>query len=261
LLIATFVKNVIVTQENLIYGKHPIIEAIEANKTIDVLFTQKDLKSEVLNEIRLLAKHRKIPIKAVPIEKLNKLTYNKNHQGVVAFLASVVYYDKDDILNKIYENGEVPLFLILDGVTDVRNMGAIARTAYGCGVHALIVPARGSAQMNPETMKASAGALNNLPICREIDLVQVLKWCKLNGLDVLVSDLKANKELPFIDMKERPLAIVIGEESTGVNQLLINRADATFKIPINKNLDSYNVSVATGMILYELIRQRIPNTK
>jgi 23S rRNA (guanosine2251-2'-O)-methyltransferase len=162
----------------------------------------------------------------------------------------ITYYDKDQILNAIYERGETPLFLILDNVTDVRNFGAIARTAYGTGVHAILIPAKGGAQINADAMKTSAGALNNMKICREVDLVQTIKWCKLNGIQVLVSDLKATSTIKDIDFK-RPTAIVMGEEGVGVNQLIINRADHTFKIPILNKLDSYNVSVATGMVLYQ----------
>ncbi len=236
--------------EHLIYGKHPVLEAILKAKTIDTIFIEKDLKGEGINEIRAKAKELQLPVKSVPRDKLDYLTRKKNHQGVAAYLSMVTYYDKDQILNSLNDQGTVPLFLILDHITDVRNFGAIARTAYGTGVHAILIPAKGGAQINADAMKTSAGALNHMKICREVDLVQTVKWCKLNGIQVVVSDLKATTGLKEIDFK-RPTAIVLGEEGVGVNQLLINRADVTFKIPILKQLDSYNVSVAAGMILYQ----------
>ncbi len=243
------------SKNNLIYGRHPIVEAFASGKTIDVIYTQEKLKSEILDEIRVLAKEHGVPLKAVPKEKLDYLTYRANHQGVAAFIATINYYNKEDILTQVLERGETPLFLILDSLTDVRNFGAIARTALGCGVHALIIPKRNSAQINPEAMKTSAGALNTIPVCREDDLVQVVKWAKANALRVLSSDLQAEKYLSKISFKE-PCAIVVGEEGLGVNRLILNRSDETFKIPINAKIDSYNVSVATGMILYEVIGQR-----
>ena len=240
-------------KENLIYGKHSIVEAFAAQKTVEVIYTQKDLKSEALDEIRNLAKQHGVPLKAVPKEKLDYLTYKSNHQGVAAFLSAVKFSEKEEILQAILAKNEQPFFLILDGITDVRNFGAIARTALGCGVHAIIVGKRNSAQVNGDAVQASAGALNKIPICREDDLIQTVKWCKANAIKVLVSDLKATKTLKELSFNQ-PMAIVMGEEAAGVNQLIINRADETFKIPISNKIDSYNVSVATGMILYEVIR-------
>jgi 23S rRNA (guanosine2251-2'-O)-methyltransferase len=237
----------------LIYGRHPIFEAIQAGKEIEVLYIEKDLKGPGISEIRQAARELELPVKSVPREKLDYIARNKNHQGVVGLLAMIKYFDKEDILNQAQANGEQPLFLILDHITDVRNFGAIARTAYGTGVHAILVPQKGGALINSDALKTSAGALNHVKVCREIDLVQTIKWCKANGIHVLVSDLKASKNLSQIEF-DRPMAIVLGEEGIGVNQLIINRADETFKIPINKGLDSYTVSVAAGMILYERMR-------
>ncbi len=242
-------------KENLIYGKHSIVEAFNGGQTVDVVYTQKELKSEVLDEIRELAKQHGVPLKAVPKEKLDYLTFKANHQGVAAFLSVVRYHDKEVILKNILSKNEVPFLLILDGITDVRNFGAIARTALGCGIHAIIVPKRNSAQINAEAMQASAGALNKIAVCREDDLVQTIKWCKGYEIKVLVSDLQATKKLSDLDFNQ-PIAVVMGEEAEGVNRLIINRADETFKIPISSQIDSYNVSVATGMVLYESVRNR-----
>ena len=242
-------------KENLIYGKHPIRSAFESGQTLDVIYTQKELKSEILDEIRDLAKKNGVPLKAVPKDKLDYLTFRANHQGVAAFIAIVNYYEKDELLKEVLEKNKVPFILILDSITDVRNFGAISRTALGTGVQFVITAKRNSAQINAEAMKTSAGALNNLPVCREDDLVQTVKWCKQNNIKVLVSDLQATKNLAEINFNE-PVAIVVGEEAEGVNRLIINRADETFKIPITAQVDSYNVSVATGMILYEAMKGR-----
>jgi 23S rRNA (guanosine2251-2'-O)-methyltransferase len=251
-----FNKNEKSTYDNLIYGRHPIIEAFDAGRTLDVIYTQKDLKSEILEEIRIKAKQFNVPIKAVPKEKLDYLTYRANHQGVAAFISQIKYAEKEEILEQVLAKGKVPLFLILDSITDVRNFGAIARTALGTGVQAIIIPKRNSAQVNSDAMKTSAGALNKIAVCREDDLIQSVKWCKANGIQVLVSDLKANKNVGALDFT-KPTAIVVGEEAEGVNKLIINRADETFIIPILPAMDSYNVSVAAGIILYEAMKSRL----
>ncbi|MEY4877056.1 MAG: methyltransferase, TrmH family, group 3, partial [Bacteroidota bacterium] len=248
-----FIKREKPVYDNLLYGRHPIIEAFDAGRTLDVIYTQKDLKSEILDEIRLKAKEHNVPIKAVPKEKLDYLTYRANHQGVAAFISEIKYAEKEEILEQVLAKGKTPLFLILDSITDVRNFGAIARTALGTGVQAIIIPKRNSAQVNSDAMKTSAGALNKLPVCREDDLVQTIKWCKAQGMQVLVSDLKATKKVSELDYT-KPTVIVVGEEAEGVNRLIINRADETFIIPILPAMDSYNVSVATGIILYEAMK-------
>ncbi len=242
--------------KNLIYGRNPISEALESAKSFEKLFVQRGLKSESVKRISALAIKADIPIQRVPVEKLNRLTRNAAHQGVAGYLAMIQYYSLEDILSHVYDRGEVPLFLICDGITDVRNFGAIARTALGCGVHALIVPASGSASINAEALKTSAGALNRIPVCKVRFLDKTAQYLKDNGLEIFVTELNASKFIYESDLTV-PLAIIVGAEDTGVNSKLLRMADKKVKIPMTGNFDSFNVSVATAMGLYEVMRQRI----
>jgi len=237
----------------LIYGRQPILEALDEKKGFDKLFVQKGAQGEEIMSIRQRAGELSIPVKTVPLEKLNRLT-RKNHQGVAGFIALINYYRIEDVLALTYENGGIPLFLLLDGVTDVRNFGAIARSAACYGVHAVIIPFANSAAVNAEAMKASAGALNKIHVCRE-NPAQAIHYLQLNGIRILASDLKADKTITETDLTS-PSVIVIGAEDRGVSQNILQQADERFAIPMSGLMDSLNVSVATGIILYELNRQR-----
>ncbi len=242
-------------KNTLIFGRHPIVDAIESGKAIDKLFLQQGIRGEFEKKIRKLSKQFNIPLQVVPKERLARFTRG-NHQGIVGYLALVDYYKVEDVLPMIYERGETPLFLILDGVTDVRNFGAIARSAVCCGVHAIIIPSKGVAQINADAIKASAGTLPKIAICRVHSLIRAIQELQLSGVQVLASDLKATEQLAAMDFG-LPTAIVLGAEGEGVSKAVLGVVDKNFIIPQQSTTDSFNVSVATGIMLYEATRQRI----
>lgn len=241
--------------KQIIFGRNPVIDAIQAGQRFEKLYLQRGTHGEFEKEIRSLAKAHGIPLQYVPKERLLRLT-NGNHQGIVGLLALIPYYKLDDLIPGIYEKGEDPLILILDGVTDVRNFGAIARSAEVCGAHALVVPASGGAPVNADAVKTSSGALTRLPVCRENSLVSAVELLQQSGIAVFASDLRASKPIFKLDLTG-PVAFVIGAEDTGVSPGLLARANDRFLIPQKGQTDSFNVSVATGIMLYEVLRQRM----
>ena len=240
--------------KNIIFGRHPIVEAIQSGMPIDRLLFQQGIRGEFEKEIRQLAKQFNIPVQVVPKEKLNRII-RANHQGIIGFLSPISYYKIEDVLPMIYEQSETPLLLLLDGVTDVRNFGAIARTAECSGVHTLIIPQKGSAQINADALKTSAGALTKIPVCREKSLLPAIRFLQLSGIQVLASDLKAQLPIFKLDMN-LPTALIIGSEGKGISPAILRQANKTFIIPQKGTTDSFNVSVATGIMLYEVMRQR-----
>jgi len=244
-----------VKQSSLIIGRQPLVEALQSGKSIDKILLQKNTVGDVINTIRQLARENNIPIQVVPVEKLNGMT-KANHQGVLAFAARVAYMDLQQVIDHVVSNGELPLFLMLDGVTDVRNIGAIARSAVCCGAHALIIPDKGVGALNEEAMKSSAGALELIHICRVNSLLKAVDTLHLNGIKVFTSEMRATEnvfELPFED----PCCIIMGDEGKGVQPYLAKAADHFFKIPMAGTFDSFNVSVASGIILYEAMKHRM----
>jgi 23S rRNA (guanosine2251-2'-O)-methyltransferase len=239
----------------LIYGIHPVVDAIKSGQQLEKVILQQGLRGEVEMEIRKLTKEFDIPLSVAPKEKLNKIM-SGNHQGVMAYLSLVTYYRIEDVLPGIYERSETPLILVLDGVTDVRNFGAIARSAEICGCHAIVIPQKGGAFINADAMKASAGALNTLPICREKSLTGAIDLLEQSGVQLYASDLQAKKKVFELDYKI-PCAIIMGSEGEGVNQAYLRRVKDSFVIPQVGSTDSFNVSVATGIILYEAMKQRL----
>ncbi len=240
--------------QTIIYGRHPILDAVAAGTPIHKILFQEGVRGELEKEIRHLCRDHNIPLQVAPKERLNKFVRG-NHQGLIAFISLAEYYKIEDVLPTIYESGETPLLLLLDGVTDVRNFGAIARTAEVCGAQAIIVPAKSSAHINEEAMKASAGALSKLPVCRENSLINVIEYLQNSGVTVIASDLQGRAILKDVDMNV-PLAIVIGAEGEGVSHAVLRKVNQRFIIPQKGTTDSFNVSVATGIILYEVMRQR-----
>lgn len=238
----------------MIIGRHPIVDAIQNGNTFDKIILQKGIDREFDKQIKALSKTFNIPLQIVPREKLNRI-YNGQHQGVIGFLSLVNYFSLDDVLPLIYEKSEVPLLLILDGITDVRNFGSIARSAECCGVHAIIIPQRGSAQINPDALKASAGALTKMTICREPSLIKAIDTLQLNGISVYASNLGTDNMIHDLDFKN-PTALVIGSEGDGVSSGILKKVNDHFIIPQKGTTDSFNVSVATGIMLYEVLRQR-----
>src|SRR6201985_768711 len=240
----------------LVFGIRAVIEAIRAGKEIESLYIQRGLGGALLNELRELLNEYQIVTQQVPVEKLNRITM-KNHQGVIAFISPITYQKIEDIIPQIFEKGEVPLILVLDSITDVRNMGAIARTAECSGVHAIVVPAKGSAQINPDAIKTSAGALYKIPVCRHDNFMQTIKFIQESGLQ-LVCCTEKTKEYLYKPDYTAPTAIVMGSEEDGVRNEITRIADHLAKIPMFGEIESLNVSVSTGVILYEAIRQRAP---
>lgn len=244
-----------IKQSSLIIGRQPLEEALQTGKAIDKILLQKNASGDVINTIRKLARDQNVPIQLVPVEKLNGMT-KANHQGVLAFVARVQYMDLQQVIDHVVSKGELPLFLMLDGVTDVRNIGAIARSAVCCGAQAIIIPDKGVGALNEEAMKSSAGALEQIHICRVNSLLKAVDTLHLNGILVFTSEMRAEKnvfELPFTD----PCCIIMGDEGKGVQPYLAKAADHFFKIPMATGFDSFNVSVASGIILYEAMKHRM----
>ena len=241
-------------EKNYIFGIRPIIEAIESGKTIDKLFIQKGLHNDLFAELWKLVRLRRINYKHVPIEKINRLT-KKNHQGVFAFISPIDFHNIEDIVPALYEKGKVPLILVLDRITDVRNFGAIARTAVCSGVDTILIPEQNSAAINADAIKTSAGALMKIPVCRTWNLKISLQFLKDSGIQIISCTEKTQDNMYKADYTP-PTAIIVGSEEDGVSTELLKMSDAKAKIPLNNKISSLNVSVATGIILYEIIRQR-----
>jgi 23S rRNA (guanosine2251-2'-O)-methyltransferase len=240
---------------NLIFGTRAVIEAIRSGKEIDKVFIQDRLKNELIAELKKLVNDHKIPFQYVPAEKLNRLT-PKNHQGVVAYISIVTYYRIEDVLPTLFEQGKVPLLLVLDRITDVRNFGAIARTAECAGADAIIIPSRGSAQVNGDAIKTSAGALHKIPVCREDNLKDTIEYLKDSGLQVVACTEKTETFYYGIDLTS-PTALIMGSEEDGISGEYLKRSDQRAKIPLMGEIGSLNVSVAAGILLYEAVRQRL----
>ena len=243
-----------IPKKNIIAGRNPVMEALQKNQTIDKILLSKNASGEVINEIRALAKEQNVPIQYVPVQKINGLT-NVQHQGIIAFKSAVRYQELQSVIDLVIGNGEVPLFIILDGVTDVRNIGAIARTAVCCGAQAIIIPDKGVGALNEDAVKTSAGALEQINICRVNSLMKAVDDLHLNGIKVFASEMTANTKLYNLEMKE-PCAIVMGSEDRGVFPGLMKICDEKFFIPMANSFESLNVSVAAGMIMYEAMKQR-----
>ncbi len=240
--------------KNVVFGRHPVLEAFNAGKGFEKILLLKTSDSPELKEIASLARRAGTQVQYVPSQKLNSIT-GKNHQGVIAFISLIQYYDWQDVLAQAYDEGRSPLFLMLDHITDVGNFGAITRTALGCKVDAVIIPATGGAQINADAIRSSAGALNKMYICKVPDLVAIAKEFKANGIKLFASAMKGSKNSYELSMTD-PTCIMMGAEHKGLSKELLELADASFKLPMSKELESFNVSVAAGMILYELQRQR-----
>jgi 23S rRNA (guanosine2251-2'-O)-methyltransferase len=242
-------------KSSLIIGRQPLIESLNAGRPIDKILLQKNAAGDVINEIRRLATKMQVPLQYVPVEKLNSIT-RANHQGVIAFAALVQYLELQQVIDHVVNNGQVPLFIMLDGVTDVRNIGAIARTAVCCGAQALIIPDKGVGALNEDAMKASAGALEKINVCRVNSLMKAVDELHLNGIKVYASEMTAKKKLFELDLTG-PCCVIMGSEDKGVFAPLMKICDEKFHIPMTGNFESLNVSVATGMILYETVKQRM----
>ena len=242
------------SKKSLIIGKEAVIRAIESGTQLDRIYLQNNLQGKPIQEIKSLALQHNIPVNKVPVEKLNGFNIS-NHQGIAAQIAKIRYQDLQQVISFVVERGQVPLFLLLDGITDIRNIGGIARTAFCCGVHALILPDKGVGALNEDAILTSAGALEKISVCRVNSLMKAIDELHLNGIKVFASEMTANKDVFDCDFKE-PSAIIMGGEEKGIYPALMKVCDEKFKIPMAGDFESLNVGVATGMILYEVMRQR-----
>lgn len=241
-------------QQNLIYGTHAVLEALQEGKPIDQILIKKQSDNEMIREIIYQARKQNVTIKTVPIEKLQSIT-RKVHQGVIAFLSPIEFQSIEQIVPSIYERGEVPFIVILDKVCDVRNFGAIARTCECMGVHAIVVPQRGSAQIGADAVKTSAGALMKIPVCKVYSLKTAIQYLRESGLQVFCVAEKFSSSCDSVDLTQ-PLGLIFGSEEEGIEQSLIEMADTCVKIPMSGTISSLNVSAAAAMCIYEVCRQR-----
>ena len=241
-------------KSDIAFGTRAVMEALQADREIERILVQKGTQSDMFRELITEARQRHIPVSQVPIEKLNRVT-RKNHQGVIAFISSVVYASLDHIINESYQRGQEPFLVVVDRVTDVRNFGAIARTAECLGVHGIVIPDKGNARLGGDAMKASAGALNHIPICREENLKRTIQYLKSSGIRVIACTEKTDNLLPQQDL-QGPIALLMGSEEDGISEAYLKLADASVKIPMTGQVASLNVSVAAAIGLYEIVRQR-----
>ncbi|PLW95754.1 MAG: 23S rRNA (guanosine(2251)-2'-O)-methyltransferase RlmB [Marinilabiliales bacterium] len=241
-------------KQDMVYGIRPVLEAIDAGKEVEKIFIQKGLRSDNFSELMQQVKEMGIPYQFVPIEKLNRLT-RKNHQGIVAYISPIVFDNIEQIIPAIFEQGKIPLVLILDRITDVRNFGAILRTAEATGVHAVVIPSKSSAQLNSGTIKSSAGAIFKVPICRSDNLKDTIEFLTNSGLKIAAATEKAEDLYYHVDLSG-PLALILGSEGEGVSGEYLKRATIHAKIPMLGEIESLNVSVAAGVLMYEIVRQK-----
>jgi 23S rRNA (guanosine2251-2'-O)-methyltransferase len=239
---------------DFIFGIRSVIEAIQAGKEIDKILIKKDIQSYLSKELLAALKDKSIPIQRVPIERINRIT-RKNHQGVIAFISPVIYQKTEDLVPFLFEQGKNPFFIMLDGVTDVRNFGAIARTCECVAVDALIIPVKGSAAVNADAVKTSAGALHTLPVCREQSLKNTIRFLKNSGFRIIAATEKGESDYTKGDYTG-PVCIVMGAEDVGVSNENLSLCNEWVKIPVRGNIESLNVSVAAGILMYEAVKQR-----
>lgn len=238
----------------MIFGIRAVMEAIEAGKDIDKVLVKRELSGELFVELQEQLRRYEIPMQKVPLERIDRIT-RKNHQGVIAFISAITYQKLENIVPLLYEKGKTPFILVLDGLTDVRNFGAIARTCEVAGVDAIVIPARGSVSVNADAIKTSAGALHSIPVCRENNLKETIVFLKNSGIKVVAATEKAASYYTETDLSV-PVAIVMGSEDTGVATDHLRICDELVRIPQFGTIQSLNVSVAAGVLIYEVIRQR-----
>lgn len=241
-------------KSDYIFGLRPVLEAIEAGKSIDKILLKRDINGDLVRELLVKIKEYDIPVQRVPGERLNRITM-KNHQGVIAIMCPVRYYNLDNLIAQLYEEGKTPLGVMLDGVTDARNFGAIARSVECAGADFIIIPEKGSASVTSDAVRASAGALFHIPVCREKDLSKTIVRLQSNGYKVVGASEKSELNYTLVDYLV-PVVIVMGAEDTGLTPEVLRKCDELAAIPIKGKVGSLNVSVACGVLLYEVVRQR-----
>jgi 23S rRNA (guanosine2251-2'-O)-methyltransferase len=244
-------------KKDMIYGTRAVIEAIKAGRQIEKIFVQTGLNNDLAKELTSIARQHEVALTFVPQEKLNRMS-SGNHQGVICLLSSITYASLDNIIDFAYSEGKEPFLLILDRITDVRNFGAIARTAECAGVDCIVIGDKGNAPITSDAMKTSAGALSHLPVCRERDLKKTLKFLHDNGITVVACTEKAQKTIYEVSFNG-PVALIMGSEEDGISDTLLRDADELVKIPQHGKIESLNVSVAAGVAMYEVVRQKTIN--
>ena len=240
--------------KNIVFGIWPIVEALREAKSFNKILIQKGNKSEEIGEILRLCRKLEIPIQTVPVQKLNRIT-KKNHQGIIGFTSPIDFLSLEEVISRIYEEGRYPFLLILDRITDVRNFGAICRTAEAAGVDAIIFPEKESAMIGPDAIKTSAGAIFNLDFCREKDLLESVEHIKNSGIKIVSCTEKTDKSYKELDFKG-PIALVMGSEEDGISEEILKISDIKSSIPMLGKTKSLNVSVACGILLYEIVASR-----
>ena len=241
-------------KEQMVFGIRAVQEAIAAGKEIEKVFVKKGLQGDLFRGFLEIVRQNNIPYQFVPIEKLNRLS-RKNHQGVIAMISQVVYQDIEQLVPMLYDDGKEPFILVLDSVTDVRNFGAIARTAECAGVHAIVIPEKGGALINADALKTSAGALHSIPVCRVNSLKEIVEFLKNSGLKVVAATEKGAVNYDKADY-QGPIVLMMGAEDTGISSDLLALSDVRSKIPILGEIESLNVSVAAGILMFEIIKSR-----
>jgi 23S rRNA (guanosine2251-2'-O)-methyltransferase len=242
------------SKTGLIFGVHPVIEAVESGKTIEKVFLRQGIGNEVMPGLIQNLQQKRIPFQYVPVQKLNGMT-GGNHQGIIALIPEVEFTDLGELIPWVFDKGAMPALAVLDGITDVRNMGAIARSALSAGLDALVIPAAGSARLNADAIKASSGALHSLAVCREHKLTDAVKFIHDSGIEVIAASEKASDMIYDADFT-KPVAFVLGAEDRGIDAKILKLADKILKIPIYGQIASLNVSVAASIFFYEMVRQR-----
>ena len=243
-----------IEKNEMIFGVRAVIEAIQAGKEIDKILIKRDMQSDLSKELFAVLKSTQIPVQRVPVERINRIT-RKNHQGVIAFISSISYQRTEDLVPFLFEQGKNPLLIMLDGITDVRNFGAIARTCECAGVDAIVIPSKNSVSVNADAIKTSAGALHTLPVCREQNLTQTIKFLKESGFKIVAATEKGDYDYTKANYSD-PVCIIMGAEDTGVPYEHLALCDEWIKIPMLGNIESLNVSVAAGILIYEAVKQR-----
>jgi 23S rRNA (guanosine2251-2'-O)-methyltransferase len=241
-------------EKEMIFGLRAVIEAVQAGKDVDRVLVKRELQGELFKELQDVLTLHEIPMQKVPLERIDRIT-RKNHQGVLAYMSAVTYQKIEDIIPMLYEQGKNPFIVVLDGITDVRNFGAIARTCEVAGVDAIVIPARGSVRVSADAIKTSAGALHTIPVCRELNIRDAVQFLRNSGVKVVAATEKAAENYTtstYVD----PVAILMGAEDEGISPELLKISDDLVRLPVFGTIQSLNVSVAAGVMLYEVIRQR-----
>lgn len=239
---------------SLVYGIHPVSEALQSGRPLEKVLIRQGMKHEVITGLIRLLQEQQVPFQFVPVEKLNRMT-GGNHQGIIAIASEIEYMALDKLIPSLFEQGKLPAVAMLDGITDVRNVGGIARSALCAGMDALVLPSKGSAMINAEAVRASSGALQVLPVARADKLTDAARFLQESGLQLVAASEKAENLIYSVDL-DRPTAFVLGSEDAGIDRRLLDMADSTVRIPVTGQIQSLNVGVAAAVLFYEMVRQR-----